>query len=123
MGDKDPDCRRGFPDQSRWDLETWEHHKKLIALRHKYPALRTGNYKILFAENNVFCFVRQLPNEPNSNSVVIAINSSDAVSQASFYLDSSLLKNQTLVYGEGSFNYQENNLEVTIPPRQQLILV
>lgn len=123
LGDKDPDCRRGFPEQAQWDLTTWEHHKKLIALRNQYPALRTGKYQIIYAEQNIFCFVRHLPQNPDSKPIVIVINNSDSLAKASFFLDPSLLQQQTLIYGEGNFRYQENHLEVTMSPRQQLILI
>lgn len=123
FGDKDPDCRRGFPDKSQWDLQTWEHHKKLIALRHQYSALRTGKYEIIYAEKNIFCFARRCANAPEVNPVVIIINTADSVAKTSFACESSLLKNPTLAYGEGTFNYQENHLEVLIQPRQQLILI
>ncbi len=42
-GGKDPDCRRVFPEPENWDVEILKEHKALIALRHQYPALRTGS--------------------------------------------------------------------------------
>lgn len=43
-GAKDPDCRRGMLwDRSRWDMETWDYYRRLIALRKEYPALTGGS--------------------------------------------------------------------------------
>ncbi|MBD0394528.1 MAG: glycoside hydrolase family 13 protein, partial [Microcoleus sp. C1-bin4] len=57
-GALDPDSRRGFPLQADWELDVLDYHKQLIALRHKYAALRTGSYHILFAEGTVYVFAR-----------------------------------------------------------------
>ncbi|MEL6216822.1 MAG: glycoside hydrolase family 13 protein, partial [Pseudomonadota bacterium] len=50
-GGNDPDCRRGFPSEERWDRELLACHRQLIALRHQYPALQTGEYRTLHAED------------------------------------------------------------------------
>ena len=43
-GAKDPDCRRGMLwDRSRWDEGTWDHYRRLIALRKEHPALTEGS--------------------------------------------------------------------------------
>jgi neopullulanase len=60
-GGHDPDCRRAFP----WHAEQWNHEllsfvKKCIALRHAYPALRSGTYTRLYAGAGVYAFCRQL---------------------------------------------------------------
>ena len=42
-GAKDPDCRRGMLwDRSRWDVTTWAHYRRLLAIRKEYPALTEG---------------------------------------------------------------------------------
>lgn len=46
-GGKDPDCRRAFEwNPSQWDQELQRRLQALIALRHRYPALRKGSYQI-----------------------------------------------------------------------------
>ncbi len=60
VGAIDPDSRRGFPGEADWDRELLDYHRQLIALRHQYPALRIGTYRVLAAEGNVYVFVRSL---------------------------------------------------------------
>jgi len=48
-GELDPDSRRTFPHEKDWDQALLQLHKALIALRHRHPALRTGDYEVLHA--------------------------------------------------------------------------
>ena len=49
---RDVDARWPFPwhDESQWDRELLAYFRELIALRHRYPALRGGEFHPLFAE-------------------------------------------------------------------------
>ena len=64
-GGPDPGCRAAFP----WDHEgEWNHslrdfYRQAIALRHRFPALRTGSFETLYAQGDVYAFVRQLDGE------------------------------------------------------------
>jgi glycosidase len=70
-GGTDPDCRRSFPeDEARWDHGILAFHRKLIALRHAYPALRTGEYQPLLAQGEAYVFARVLGNE----ELIVAVN-------------------------------------------------
>ncbi|MEO1428024.1 MAG: glycoside hydrolase family 13 protein [Cyanobacteria bacterium J06633_8] len=69
-GKLDPDSRRGFPLEANWDKEILKTHRELIALRHTYPCLRTGDYKVLFAEGDVYVFARIL----DQKELIIAVN-------------------------------------------------
>lgn len=79
-GGKDPDCRRAFPwDRSEWNLELHHWVRTLIHLRKRYPALRRGEYKRLFADpnNGHFAFARILGEE----KILVAINASSSPQQ------------------------------------------
>jgi cyclomaltodextrinase len=41
-GGDDPDCRRGFPVEDKWNPAVLNYHKQLIAIRRNHPALQTG---------------------------------------------------------------------------------
>ncbi len=69
-GATDPDSRRGFPAESDWNQDLLEIHRQLIALRHQHPALRTGSYRVLYAQDSVYSFVRTLGEE----EIVVAVN-------------------------------------------------
>jgi glycosidase len=72
-GGKDPDCRRTFPwgweDSSR-RKGIHDFYKKAISIRHKYGALRTGEFRRVLADGRVYSYLR----EDDSNRVVVALN-------------------------------------------------
>jgi glycosidase len=60
-GGKDPDCRRPF----HWDLieepsrkALREEMSRFLAIRRDHPALRTGEFRTLFAEERLFAYAR-----------------------------------------------------------------
>jgi cyclomaltodextrinase / maltogenic alpha-amylase / neopullulanase len=118
-GGKDPDCRRGFPPSEKWDIDTLKHYQTLTALRHQYPALRTGSYQILYAQDSIYCFARIL----DSQVVIIAINTDDDEVSASFSVPQLPDKTQSLVYGNGGLSWQHNSLDIAIAARNFLIAV
>ena len=70
LGGPDPDCRRSFPAEAQWDQDVLAFHRKLIALRHAHPALRTGAYLPLLAPDDAYAFARVLGGE----ELIIAVN-------------------------------------------------
>jgi len=61
-GGKDPDNRRPFP----WDwkasekrVKIHELYRKLVNLRHRYPALRTGEFKAVYSQEKTYAYLRQ----------------------------------------------------------------
>ena len=121
-GALDPDSRRGFPLEAHWELDVLDYHKQLIALRHKYPALRTGSYHILFAEGTVYVFARILGHE----EIVVAVNVSTEPAQISFEPANLKSTHDKLLYGKGEFVWkidgETRHLELTLPARSGLIL-
>jgi cyclomaltodextrinase len=121
-GALDPDSRRGFPLEADWELDVLDYHKQLIALRHKYPALRTGSYHILFAEGAVYVFARILGDE----EIVVAVNVSTEAAQISFEPANLKSTHDKLLYGKGEFVWKADgetrHLELMLPARSGLIL-
>ena len=117
-GDKDPDCRRGFPPESDWNLELYKHYQTLIALRHKYPALRTGKYQILHTENDVYSFARVL----DSHTVIVALNASDTTAKISYTVSNLKDKPQSVVYGDGNLTWEGDRIELGISPRNFVVI-
>ncbi|MBD0340815.1 MAG: DUF3459 domain-containing protein, partial [Microcoleus sp. Co-bin12] len=120
-GALDPDSRRGFPLQADWELDVLDYHKQLIALRHKYAALRTGSYHILFAEGAVYVFARILGHE----EIVVAVNVSTEPAQISFEPANLKSTHDKLLYGKGEFVWkldgETRHLELRLPARSGLI--
>ena len=74
-GQHDPDCRRAFPwqDKSSWDQDLLAYVRQLIQLRKEHVVLRRGNFRILYANEHVMMYQRELDNE----TAVIAFNSAE----------------------------------------------
>ncbi|HNP74373.1 MAG TPA: glycoside hydrolase family 13 protein, partial [Kouleothrix sp.] len=68
----DPDTRRGMPwaNRERWDMDLLAYHKQLIALRHAHPALRTGAYARLHADDATYAFARA----DAAEALLVAVN-------------------------------------------------
>jgi neopullulanase len=73
-GFKDPDSRRAFPwDESSWDHELRNYFKRVIALRKVHPALRRGEYDMLFAVDGIHVHGRY----DTSERLIIILNVND----------------------------------------------
>ncbi len=123
-GALDPDSRRGFPLESDWDREILDYHRKLISLRHAYPALRTGDYRVLFAEVTMYVFARVL----GDKELLVAVNIGTAPAKASVIPAAVGLKsrfNQQL-FGPAEFEWSQDAegaiLQIALPPRSGCIL-
>ena len=119
-GRLDPDSRRGFPLQANWQREVLDYHRKLIALRHNYPALRTGSYHVLHAHAAVYVFARIL----DSEEIIVALNAGTAPAKVSFEVP--LLKSQPskLLYGSAEVEWkgESHQLTLNLPERTGCIL-
>ena len=116
----DPDSRRGFPVEANWDKELLKTHQELIAIRHAYPCLRTGEYKVLFAEGEVYVFARIL----DEQELIVGINVS--TTDAKVNVDISNLKSQPnkLLYASDKVELkdQDSQISLNIPSRSGCII-
>ena len=123
-GGPDPDCRRSFPAKDQWNQDLLKLHRGLIALRHAHPALRTGDYKILAAEGDVFVFARTLPEE----ELLIAVNISEEAATVMCSPNPSWMNSQPnqLLFGQGEFAWNTQNghstVSLTLPPRSGFVI-
>lgn len=79
-GGRDPDCRRAMMwDQKDWNMEIYTHYKKMIAMRNKHEALRTGDLSTVYAKNKQYAFVR----EGKTEKVLVLLNNSAEPSRIS----------------------------------------
>lgn len=122
-GKLDPDCRRGFPSAEKWDHQVLEYHKQLIAIRHEYLALRTGNYEVLFAERNVYIFARILGEE----EIMVAVNIGIEAAKVNVIVNKLKSQPDKVVYGSCKISWKRENeaskLELNLPERKACILV
>ncbi|MBD2080471.1 glycoside hydrolase family 13 protein [Leptolyngbya sp. FACHB-17] len=117
----DPDSRRGFPMESNWDYKIYECHRQLVKLRHAYPALRTGDYKVLYAEGTTYVFARTLDNQ----TVIIAVNVGTVAVKAAIHWNKTGLKTHPsrIVYGNAELIWNEQELEIDLPERSGCIVI
>ena len=68
-------ARKSFPWDApeRWDHDALDFHKRVIALRQAWPALRTGSYHRLHAAGGLYVFARVL----EDSTLVVAVNAGD----------------------------------------------
>lgn len=122
LGAIDPDSRRGFPMEEHWDQDLLNTHRALIALRHQYPALRVGEYHVLYAEGEVYGLGRSL----KTDEFIIAVNTS--TQEQTMCMDCFRLQSQPhhLLFGNAQFEWISREttpvLQLTLPPRSGCIL-
>ncbi|MBE9182750.1 DUF3459 domain-containing protein [Oculatella sp. LEGE 06141] len=119
-GGLDPDSRRGFPLEADWKLDFLTCHKQLIELRHRYPALRTGGYEVLFAEGLVYALARSL----DETSLIVAINAGTEAAEVKLEAVARRLPSQPerVVYGNGEATWMGDHLLLNLPGRSGLVL-
>lgn len=126
-GGLDPDCRRSFPkEEGQWDRTVLHYHRDLIAIRHRYPALRTGSYHCLLSQDYLYVFGRGEGDDPGR--VIIAVNAGDRPKTASLDFPKGHSQPNQIIYGQGEATWQNTDSEtitliLNLPPRQGLILV
>ena len=121
-GGQDPDCRRTIP----WDKpETWNRdmlalHKELIAMRHAHPALRTGAYRRLYADEDVYVFAR----EGDGEKLLVAVNVAEqprtvAVPASGLLAEGAELKP---VFGQTSARVEAGQVRLDLAPRDGIVM-
>ncbi len=121
-GGIDPDSRRGFPLEAKWDREIFNTHRQLIALRQTYPALRTGDYQVLYAQGELYIFARTLGTE----ELIIAVNAGTSSATANADVASLRTQPNKLLYGTAEVQWnserETQQLILTVPARSGCIL-
>ncbi|HEY9698209.1 MAG TPA: alpha-amylase family glycosyl hydrolase [Trichocoleus sp.] len=120
VGGLDPDSRRSFPPEEQWNRELLTCHQQLISLRHAHPALRTGNYQILGAEDMVYAFARIGSGEV----LVVAVNAGRSDAQINLAGAANQLPAQPnqLLYGKGEHHWTGDTLLLELPARSGIVL-
>lgn len=74
-GANDPYCRGAFPwhEPEKWNQGLLHFYKEITALRHRYRALRVGDFKSLHAKESVYAFRRN----HDWQSAIVAFNVSE----------------------------------------------
>lgn len=117
-GKLDPDSRRSFPAKEQWDEEVLQWHQDLIGLRNSYPALRTGEYQLIYAEGLVYIFARSL----SGSELIVGVNSGTEATAVNIPTEKLNSQPDRLLFGEANWQYNNDTLVLNLPSRQGCIL-
>ena len=120
----DPLCREAFPwhDEASWDMELLDHFRRATALRHSYPALRTGSFATIYSKDAVYAFRRQLDDE----EAVVIFNTADSPTQLTLELPHDAAVSYTVAWPKEDGQLLENSngmLHISVPAREGVVLV
>jgi neopullulanase len=120
----DPFCRAAFPWQApqQWDRDLFAFYRQAIALRHRYPTLRTGTFHTLYADGAIYAFGRTL----RSQAAVVVFNAGISPVTLDLPLAGWRHPGQIFeaVWGGGQYVVQQQTLPgVTIAARQAVIAI
>jgi len=118
-GGLDPDCRRPFPPEAAWNPTLLTAHRDLIALRHRHPALRLGDYRVWLAEGHGFGCWRQ----HGQDAVAMALNAGDQGVQVALAPEVAQAARQgpSLAFSYGGAALTDNGA-LSLPPRSGLVV-
>lgn len=130
-GADDPTCRKPMlwkdlepyenPEVNRALPEQLAFYKEAIALRNAHPALRTGSFRTLLADDElgVWAFLRSDEHE----QLAVVINATQRDAQAVVPLPATAATHWQGVYGaQGDFKVEKNRLEVAVPALGGVVL-
>lgn len=120
----DPYCRAAFPwhAEQSWDRELLLFYRQATALRHRYPVLRTGAFKTLYAADGVYAFRRQL----NDQQAVVVFNTATHAARLALALSDVGAASWTQAWPGGAEAFSLDNgsqLEMKLPAREALVLI
>ncbi|HEY9877496.1 MAG TPA: glycoside hydrolase family 13 protein [Leptolyngbyaceae cyanobacterium] len=123
-GGLDPDSRRVFPTEERWNQDLLKLHKDLIALRHAHPVLRTGTYECIWAEGDVYVHTRTLTDDKQTKKIVVAVNAGQALAEANVSLPEADSLKTLFNYhdADSTANGEPGQIRLKLPARSGLIL-
>jgi len=120
----DPYCRQAFPweDECSWDHDLRHHYQKAITLRKSHPVLRTGSFRTLFAEGEVYACCREL----YERMAIVIYNSGTEPHTVSFPLpvpENTLFSQVWPADRNDPLSFAGGKLETTIPARDGLVWI
>jgi cyclomaltodextrinase len=120
---RDQDSRRPFPwhDEKLWDHNVLDYFRSVVALRHRYPVLRTGAMTTIHAADQQYGFVRH----DSSSQLLVMINAGDKDAHLRVHVEPHFCDNEQLqsVFGPScQAVVKEGHLQWTIPARTGCVL-
>ena len=118
----DPDTRRGMPWDQRgsWDMDLLAYHKQLIAMRNAHPALRTGAYHRLYADDTSYAFARA----DDGEALLVAANTGDEAREIVVQTGEHFAEGAELaaIYGTAGARVESGKVRISVPARDGVVL-
>lgn len=120
-GGLDPDCRWVFPEPAKWNQALLDYHKALISLRHRYAALRIGDYQPQIAQGQLYGFKRV----DDQTTLLVLVNAGEQAETVDLTpLGSGDFSQNQILFGSVAIEPRVNQdgVQVVVPGRQGGIL-
>jgi len=121
-GGNDPGCRKCMP----WNIdfqnnEIYKFYQRCIKIRKQHSALRKGSFQTLFAEREIYSFIRKREEE----TIIIIMNSNSHSEEICINLSEKGIKgNQFLDLLDGrKYSSQKGKIRILLPKTSGVILV
>ncbi len=120
----DPHCREAFPwdRPERWDRELQAFYKSVIGLRHAYPALRTGDFKVIYAREQAVAYRRSLQGQ----ELVVVFNAGETSVRVALSTEGLHATRFTPLWpepGDALTQVSGAGLNIQLPPQQGMVLL
>ncbi len=120
---RDPDARWPFPwhDLSVWDRDMLQHVGGLIALRHRYAALRTGEFVQVLADGSRYALLRR----DATDTLLVVLNVSETGAEVGVPVQPHAADGErfdVVFGGEGHATVSAGRVRIDVPARSGLAL-
>jgi cyclomaltodextrinase / maltogenic alpha-amylase / neopullulanase len=123
-GGKDPDSRRSFPwaYEDHWNLRVLGVTRDLVALRHRYAALRSADYQAVWPPDDddgsmAYAFARVAGDE----RLLVVVNAGRERETVPVSHGKLLFDSANLVWGDGELTVGDNQAIISMAPRSAAI--
>ncbi len=121
-GGRDPLCRKSFTwREEDWNVALRDAIKEATTIRHAIPALRTGSYEPIYAEDGLLAYLRR----DELDTVLVILNNSESVKKLNLatgeaYENGIELQDQL---SDKHFNIEQQQItDLTVPAMGAMIL-
>lgn len=122
VGGRDPLCRKSFTwHEENWNTALRDTIKEAITIRHAIPALRTGSYEPIYAQDGVLAYLRR----DELDTVLVILNNTDSAVKLNLATGDAY-ENGTELQDQLSDNHysieQQKITDLTVPAISAMIL-
>jgi len=116
-----PHNRPDFPAPGVWDRRTLAHHKRMIQLRRRHPALSRGRHRTLYAQGDLLVFLRWWTDATGAvaDAAVVALNRSETTPGR---VDLPIPAELSAAPPTEGLSAEDDRLRLLVPPLESVVL-